>query len=222
MEIHDVASHSVAADIASVKESIVSSSTSTTGSPCDSVAESNNSRPSRAPKHSVHEIAELGAEEAFARSIAPSITSSGQGFAKDTMPRLQTHIIVAGLCLLYFISALDMTILATVYIDIANKYQSLPSGIWIITSYLLANTAVQPLFGKFSDVLGRMEAVGVSCVLFCVGSVICAAANSMTMLVAGRAVQGIGGGGLMAMPSVILGDVVSERDRGKFTSFLAG
>ncbi|KAJ2180773.1 hypothetical protein GGF45_001831 [Coemansia sp. RSA 551] len=114
-----------------------------------------------------------------------------------------------------------MTILATVYVDISNKYHDLSNGIWIITIYLLSTTAAQPLFGKFSDVLGRFQAVTVAVVIFCVGSIVCAAANSMGMLLAGRAIQGIGGGGLMSMPSVIMSDVTAERDRGKYTSFLA-
>ncbi|KAJ2612933.1 hypothetical protein H4S08_002468 [Coemansia sp. RSA 1365] len=114
-----------------------------------------------------------------------------------------------------------MTILATVYVDISNEYRDLQNGIWIIVSYLLATTAVQPLFGKFSDILGRFEAVAAATLVFCVGSVICAAAKSMGMLVAGRAIQGIGGGGLISMVSVILSDVTSERDRGKYTGALA-
>ncbi|KAJ1730319.1 hypothetical protein LPJ61_003075 [Coemansia biformis] len=190
--------------------------TATGGGSFDGVSIENSSS-----KHSAKEITEAGTEEALADGT-PSISPSDQAFSKDAISSTQTHIIVASLCLLYFISALDMTVLATVYIDISNDYKSLQSGVWIITSYLLATTATQPLFGKFSDILGRFEAVAMSCLFFCLGSVICASANSMTMLVAGRAVQGIGGGGLMAMPSVILGDVVSERERGKFTSFLAG
>ncbi|KAJ2306357.1 hypothetical protein IWW54_004773, partial [Coemansia sp. RSA 2705] len=137
------------------------------------------------------------------------------------IPKSRLYVIIIGLCLLYFISALDMTILATVYVDIANNYHDLSDGIWIITVYLLSTTAAQPLFGKFSDILGRFEAVTAAALIFCVGSVVCAAAHSMGMLLAGRAIQGIGGGGLLSMTSVILSDVTTERDRGKYTGFLA-
>ncbi|KAJ2361634.1 hypothetical protein H4S02_011605, partial [Coemansia sp. RSA 2611] len=137
------------------------------------------------------------------------------------IPKSRLYVIIIGLCLLYFISALDMTILATVYVDIANSYHDLSDGIWIITVYLLSTTAAQPLFGKFSDILGRFEAVTAAALIFCVGSVVCAAAHSMGMLLAGRAIQGIGGGGLLSMTSVILSDVTTERDRGKYTGFLA-
>ncbi|KAJ2746820.1 hypothetical protein GGI20_001051 [Coemansia sp. BCRC 34301] len=155
-------------------------------------------------------------------SQAPSVVASSQGgFNKETISKTRLHIIVGGLCLLFFVSALDTTILATVYIDISNQYDDMTNGIWIITSYLLATTAVQPLFGKFSDILGRFEAVVVATAAFCVGSVMCAASHSLAMLVASRAVQGIGGGGMLTMVSVIMSDVTSERDRGRFSSYLA-
>ncbi|KAJ1862789.1 hypothetical protein LPJ78_004469 [Coemansia sp. RSA 989] len=139
-----------------------------------------------------------------------------------SISKQRLYIIILGLCLLFFISALDMTILATVYVEIANEYEDLSDGIWIITIYLLSTTAVQPLYGKISDIVGRFESVTAAALIFCVGSVICAAAHSMGMLLAGRAIQGIGGGGLLSMTSVILGDVTTERDRGKYTGFLAG
>ncbi|KAJ2056398.1 hypothetical protein GGI17_006204 [Coemansia sp. S146] len=156
-----------------------------------------------------------------ADSLAPSVVASSQGFNKETIEKGRLYVIVAGLCLLFFVSALDTTILATVYIDISNQYDDMTNGIWIITSYLLATTAVQPMYGKFSDILGRFEAVVVSTIIFCIGSVMCAASHSMAMLVASRAIQGIGGGGMMTMVSVIMSDVTSERDRGRFTAYLA-
>ncbi|KAJ2814106.1 hypothetical protein GGI24_006465, partial [Coemansia furcata] len=157
-----------------------------------------------------------------ADSLAPSVVASSQGYNKETIEKGRLYIIVAGLCLLYFVSALDTTILATVYIDISNQYDDMTNGIWIITSYLLATTAVQPMYGKFSDILGRFESVVVATIIFCIGSIMCAASHSMGMLIASRAIQGIGGGGMMTMVSVIMSDVTSERDRGRFTAYLAG
>ncbi|KAJ2050627.1 hypothetical protein H4S04_002487 [Coemansia sp. S16] len=165
-------------------------------------------------------VAEKGTASG-ANSLAPSVVASSQGFNKETIEKGRLYVIVAGLCLLFFVSALDTTILATVYIDISNQYDDMTNGIWIITSYLLATTAVQPMYGKFSDILGRFESVVVSTVIFCIGSVMCAASHSMAMLVASRAIQGIGGGGMMTMVSVIMSDVTSERDRGRFSAYLA-
>ncbi|KAJ1646876.1 hypothetical protein LPJ64_001697 [Coemansia asiatica] len=131
------------------------------------------------------------------------------------------YLIVAGLMLLYFVSALETTIVATVYIDISNEFNDMSDGIWIVIGYLLSNTAVQPLFGKFSDIMGRFESVVAATAIFCLGSILCAVSSSMGMLIASRAIQGIGGGGLMTMVSVVLSDVTTERDRGKYTGFLA-
>ncbi|KAJ2783951.1 hypothetical protein GGI15_002407 [Coemansia interrupta] len=150
-----------------------------------------------------------------------SLAASSQLFNKEEIPKGRMYAIVIGLMLLYFVSALETTVLATVYIDISNMYDDMSNGIWIITSYLLSTTVVQPLYGKFSDILGRFEAVVVANVIFCVGSILCAVSSSMGMLIASRAIQGIGGGGLMTMVSVILSDVTNERDRGKYTGFLA-
>ncbi|KAI8320771.1 MFS general substrate transporter [Martensiomyces pterosporus] len=151
-----------------------------------------------------------------------STTADSSVFNKETIEKKQLYLIIFGLVMLYFVAALDTTILATVYIDISSQYDDLTNGIWIITSYLLSTTAVQPLYGKFSDITGRLEACIASVLVFCLGSVLCAVSHSMTMLIACRAVQGIGGGGLMAMVSVILSDTTTERDRGKYTGFLAG
>ncbi|KAJ1850675.1 hypothetical protein LPJ73_003338 [Coemansia sp. RSA 2703] len=150
-----------------------------------------------------------------------SLAASSQLFNKEEIPKGRMYAIVIGLMLLYFVSALETTVLATVYIDISNVYNDMSSGIWIITSYLLSTTAVQPLYGKFSDILGRFESVVVANAFFCLGSILCAVSNSMGMLIASRAIQGIGGGGLMTMVSVIMSDVTNERDRGKYTGFLA-
>lgn len=167
---------------------------------------------SQIPSHSIIEVPEH-------KTVSKSSQLTTSSHATIAPRRLYTIII--GLCLLFFISALDTTILATVFIDISSQYQDMSNGIWIITSYLLATTAVQPLFGKFSDILGRYEAILAATLVFCLGSVLCAVSNSMGMLIASRAIQGIGGGGLLTMVSVVMGDITSERDRGKYTGYLA-
>ncbi|KAJ1962888.1 hypothetical protein GGI12_002379 [Dipsacomyces acuminosporus] len=150
-----------------------------------------------------------------------SSKASSSMFNKETIETKQLYLILIGLIMLFFVAALDTTILATVYIDISSEYNDLSNGIWIITSYLLSTTAVQPLYGKFSDIIGRFEASVGSVVIFCLGSVLCAVSKSLGMLIASRAIQGVGGGGLMTMVSVILSDITTERDRGKYSGFLA-
>ncbi|KAJ2555322.1 hypothetical protein EV175_002296 [Coemansia sp. RSA 1933] len=126
------------------------------------------------------------------------------------------YLALAGLDALLFIAALDLTIIATVYVEIANSFNALTRAEWTITSYMLAATAIQPIYGKFSDILGRAEAIVVSVLLFVVGSVLCAVSRSMEMLIASRAVQGLGGGGIMSLIFVVVADVLSERERGKY------
>ncbi|KAJ2746821.1 hypothetical protein GGI20_001052 [Coemansia sp. BCRC 34301] len=126
------------------------------------------------------------------------------------------YLALAGLDALLFIAALDLTIIATVYIEIANSFNALGRAEWTVTSYMLAATAMQPLYGKFSDIVGRAPAIVVAVLLFVAGSVMCAVSHSMDMLVASRAVQGLGGGGIMSLIFVVVADVLSERERGKY------
>ncbi|KAJ1936654.1 hypothetical protein FBU59_004985, partial [Linderina macrospora] len=132
------------------------------------------------------------------------------------------YLALAGLDTLLFIASLDMTIIATVYVEIADNFSSLSRAEWTVTSYMLASTALQPLYGKFSDILGRVEAIVVAVVLFLIGSVMCALSNSMSMLIASRAVQGLGGGGLVSLIFVVAADILSERERGKYIGLFSG
>ncbi|KAJ2723493.1 hypothetical protein GGI07_002618 [Coemansia sp. Benny D115] len=126
------------------------------------------------------------------------------------------YLALAGLDALLFIAALDLTIIATVYVEIASNFNALSRAEWTVTSYMLAATAIQPLYGKFSDILGRAEAIAAAVILFSVGSIMCALSNTMNMLIWSRVVQGLGGGGIMSLIFVVIADVLSERERGKY------
>ena len=91
---------------------------------------------------------------------------------------------------------------------------------WIVTAYLLASTAVTPLYGKFSDMHGRRVTLLIGIFVFIVGSVACALAPSLLALIAARAVQGLGGGGLIALSQTIIADMVTPRERGKYQVYL--
>ncbi|KAF9360958.1 hypothetical protein BGX26_006952 [Mortierella sp. AD094] len=92
---------------------------------------------------------------------------------------------------------------------------------WVGTAYLISTTAVQPLYGVMSNMFGRKRAMLTACVIFLLGSALCGAAQSMIMLIIGRAVQGLGGSGIVSLSMIIIGDIVPLRERGKYQSINA-
>ncbi|KAJ1720112.1 hypothetical protein LPJ53_005222 [Coemansia erecta] len=152
-------------------------------------------------------------------SIAEMASERDELLASEDVPVMSKRrlwLALAGLDALLFIAALDLTIIATVYVEVASSFNALTRAEWTVTSYMLAATATQPLYGKFSDILGRSLAIAFAVAVFLGGSVMCALSQSMDMLVASRAVQGLGGGGIMALIFVVVADVLSERERGRY------
>jgi EmrB/QacA subfamily drug resistance transporter len=125
-------------------------------------------------------------------------------------------VIIGGLLLGMFLAALDQTIVATALPTIAGELHGLSHLSWVVTSYLLASTASTPLWGKLGDLYGRKSFFQAAIVIFLIGSVLSGLAHSMLELILSRAVQGIGGGGLMVGAQTIVADVVPPRDRGRY------
>lgn len=131
--------------------------------------------------------------------------------------RAQTTILMLALCMAVFLAALDAVIITTALPTIAREVGASDSGFaWIGAAYLLANAASVPFWGKVSDIFGRKPILVIANLVFMVGSLVSALAGSLTMLVAGRAVQGLGGGGLMALVNITIGDLFSPRERGMY------
>src|SRR3977135_36252 len=130
--------------------------------------------------------------------------------------RALTTVFVA-LMLGMFLAALDQTIVSTALPTIVGDLGGLNHLSWVVTSYLLAVTIVTPLYGKLGDLYGRKLVLQGALVLFLVGSALCGAAQGMTELIAFRAIQGLGGGGLMVSAQAPIGDVVPPSDRGRYT-----
>ncbi|KAJ2235784.1 hypothetical protein IWW45_002316 [Coemansia sp. RSA 485] len=141
---------------------------------------------------------------------------------KQLLSGAKLAIAIISLDILMFISALDTTIVATTYIPIGNKLDSLDKAEWIITSYLITTTAFQPLYGKISDLLGRVETIVFAIIVFLIGSILCAVSKSMGMLIASRAIQGVGGAGLMSLALIVIADIMNERQRGKYVGVFSG
>ncbi len=132
------------------------------------------------------------------------------------LSRRRLLIIIGALLLGMLLAALDQTIVATALPTIAGDLHGLSHLSWVVTAYLLASTVSTPLWGKLGDLYGRKQFFQAAIVIFLVGSVFSGLAHSMAELIASRAVQGIGGGGLFAGAQSIVGDVVPPRERGRY------
>ncbi len=139
-------------------------------------------------------------------------------------PRQLTHgevlVVFSGLMLGMLLAALDQTIVATALPTIVGDLSGLSHLSWVVTAYLLTSTASVPLYGKISDLYGRRIVFQFAIVVFLVGSVLSGAAQSMLMLVLARGFQGLGGGGLISMAIVIIGDIVPPRERGRYQGYV--
>jgi EmrB/QacA subfamily drug resistance transporter len=124
--------------------------------------------------------------------------------------------IMSGLMTGILLAALDQTIVSTALKSIVEDFNGLEHYTWVVTAYLLTSTAVTPLYGKISDIYGRRPVYLFAIGTFLLGSLLAGAAASMTQLILFRAIQGIGAGGLFALSFIIIGDIVSPRERGKY------
>ena len=113
------------------------------------------------------------------------------------------------LMLTMFLAALDQTIVATALPTIGRQFHDVSNLSWVITAYLLASTAVAPVFGTLSDIYGRRAMIIAALSLFIAGSVLCALAPNMPVLILARGLQGLGGGGIMPIVQTVISDVVS-------------
>ena len=127
------------------------------------------------------------------------------------------RLVIGALLLVMLLASLDQTIVSTALPTIVGELGGLEHISWVVTAYLLAVTVVTPLYGKLGDLYGRKLVLQAALVIFLIGSALCGLAQGMTELIAFRVIQGLGGGGLMVSAQAAIGDVVSPRERGKFT-----
>jgi EmrB/QacA subfamily drug resistance transporter len=133
----------------------------------------------------------------------------------DTSGR-QLRLVIGALLLVMLLASLDQTIVSTALPTIVGDLGGLEHISWVVTAYLLAVTVVTPLYGKLGDLYGRKVVLQGALVIFLIGSALCGLARGMTELIAFRALQGLGGGGLMVSAQAAIGDVVSPRERGRY------
>ncbi|MFC8091124.1 MDR family MFS transporter [Streptomyces sp. NPDC057301] len=129
---------------------------------------------------------------------------------------------IGALLLGMLLAALDQTIVSTALPTIVSDLGGLEHLSWVVTAYLLASTAATPLWGKLGDQYGRKRLFQIAIVIFLVGSALCGMAQDMVQLIAFRAIQGVGGGGLMVLSMAIVGDIVPPRERGRYQGLFGG
>ncbi|MGW8569725.1 DHA2 family efflux MFS transporter permease subunit [Streptomyces niveus] len=144
-------------------------------------------------------------------STPPPSPVPGEGLSRRTI-----FVSIGALLLGLLLAALDQTIVSTALPTIASDLGGLDHLSWVVTAYLLASTAATPLWGKLGDQYGRKKLFQTAIVIFLVGSALCGISQSMAELIIFRALQGLGGGGLIVLSMAIVGDIVSPRERGKY------
>ncbi|WP_396332565.1 MDR family MFS transporter [Burkholderia anthina] len=147
--------------------------------------------------------------------VAPPVA----GAARRDAP---TGLIIAALLLVMLLSALDQTIVSTALPTIVGELGGLDQLSWVVTAYLLSSTIVLPLYGKLGDLYGRKIVLQAAIVLFLAGSALCGVAQDMTQLIVLRALQGLGGGGLMVVTMAAIGDLVPPDRRARYQGMFGG
>jgi EmrB/QacA subfamily drug resistance transporter len=132
------------------------------------------------------------------------------------------RLLFTALLLVMLLGALDQTIVSTALPTIVGELGGLESLSWVVTSYLLTSTIVVPLYGKFGDLFGRKVVIQASILIFLAGSILCGVAQDMTQLIVLRALQGLGGGGLMVVTMAAIADVIPPAERGRYQGLFGG
>ena len=130
--------------------------------------------------------------------------------------------IIAGVIVAMILAALDQTIVVTALPTIGRNLGGPEYLPWVVTAYLLSSTAVTPLYGKVSDIVGRRKTLLFAILVFILGSVACALSPNIVVLIISRALQGLGGGGLISLAQTIIADIVSPKERSRYQVYISG
>jgi MFS family permease len=139
----------------------------------------------------------------------------------EPLSHSERRIIVMSMMLPVFLGSVDQSILASSLPTIGRVFGNVHDLPWVITSYLIAATALTPLYGKFADIHGRRASLLIALGIYMTGAFISASSQSLLMLIFGRVVQGCGGGGLTASAQMVLGDIASPKDRAKYYTYFS-
>jgi len=150
---------------------------------------------------------------------APAAALSPAQTEPNYLSHQQIIVVLIGLMAGMLLAALDQSIVGTALPRIVSELGGLDRLSWVVTAYLLTSTAVTPLWGKISDLYGRRPVFQIAIAIFLAGSALCGLSQNLEQLIAFRALQGIGGGGLFAIALSIIGDVIPPRERGRYQGY---
>ncbi len=161
----------------------------------------------------------IAADAAFA-PLAPSVVR-----AAPADPLVLSHrekrLIAISMMLPVFLGSVDQSVLASALPTIGRDLGEVHNLPWLITAFLIASTALTPLYGKFADIRGRRAAMLIGLVVYMVGSLLCAASPNMLTLICSRVVQGCGAGGLVVTANMVLGDIAAPKERGRYYTYFS-
>ena len=151
-----------------------------------------------------------------------SMNSSKQTASQPQLTHPEVLRIIFGVIVAMVLAALDQTIVVTALPTIGRSLGNPEYLPWVVTAYLLFSTAVTPLYGKVSDIVGRRKTLLFAIAVFIVGSVGCALSPNLWVLIVARALQGLGGGGLISLAQTIIADIVSPKERSRYMVYISG
>lgn len=174
------------------------------------------------PKDEAAQVAQLSMDPPSSNSSTVVEVRDTEGIDTEWRPSRRLYIIFLSMCVITLAAALDATSISVALPIIAEKLHGTAiEAFWAGTSFLLCSTVLQPTFASFSSIFGRKSMIMVALVFFTVGSIVAAAANNFTVILVGRSIQGIGGGGMIALTEIIVTDIVPLRQRGQYFGFLS-
>ena len=162
---------------------------------------------------SIEEVAEAQAAGGASVAASPGSAAALKG---------GLGVVLTGLVLAMGLAAMDQSIVNTALPRITADLGGVARLSWVVTAFLLCSTIATPLYGRLSDMYGRRRLMIVSISVFLAGSILCGLSRSMLQLIAFRAVQGLGAGGLMTLSQTVIGDLVSPRERGRYQGLFSG
>ncbi len=178
--------------------------------------------PSSPSTQEAHTVSSTNLSDLQKESLSASLPLSGMeastsSSSAEWRPQRQEYLIMLTIAFISLVVALDATILVSVLPTLAvDLHGYAEEAFWAGTSYLLSSAVFQPFIADLSDIFGRQQLIQSSLVFFTTGSIICARAGSFPVLLAGRCVKGIGGGGIITMGQVVFADIVPLRQRAKW------